>query len=305
MKRRTAIFLSGTLLLSIGGYVALCWRSFYVTPPLSLEGSMSLGGRRAVEEWAQVAGYPRPLGFTWSSALWNLSHPWDCKTVSPTWAREDPGGGLWVTDGSRVWSFSKVRGKWDASTAADHGAGGEWLIQGLRHWGRIATGLETMEASGAVIEVVSLGAATKSWTAPSSGKPESFRDSAGELYGYEVMGRTRVLVDQERWELVEALARSIREGKNAGSLHAPTGFPTSPAHAPPHAIIFTRGGERMEFLLWFDLGGGLVFGEGADEPFARDEASFSRFCVSPHAASAFDDFLDMHQIERLPRLRKP
>ena len=38
MKRHTAILLSGALLLGVGGYVAWCFRAFYVPPPIEFVG---------------------------------------------------------------------------------------------------------------------------------------------------------------------------------------------------------------------------------------------------------------------------
>jgi hypothetical protein len=306
MKKRTAIVVSGALLCSVAGYFAWCLRPFYRPPDLYLDASLSADGRKAVEEWVQTSGYPPALKLTWSAAFWNLSHPWDRKTARSVLITEERGGGLWAADGAQLWSFSKVRGKWDSSTVKGVGGLQPGITSDLMHWGSVASRLEALDLGGAVIEVISLGPPTDSWMPPSQRKPQWINNSPDSFYEYTVLGRIRVLEDRERQELVEALARSIREGRNTMSGGLYVGLPASRVHAPPHAIVFTKGEVKHEFLIWFDLEGSLAFGEGVDAPYETDgDAGYSNFHVSPHAATVFDAFLDKHQIERAPSAKKP
>jgi len=306
MKKHTAILVSGALLCGIVGYFAWCLRPFYCAPDLYLDASISADGRKAVKEWAQTSGYPPALKLTWSDAFWNLSHPWDRKTMRPVSITEEQGSGLWAADGAQLWSFSKVRGKWDSSTVKDVGGLQPGITSDLMHWGSVASRLEALDLGGAVIEVISLGPPTDSWVPPSQGKPRWINNSPESFYEYTVLGRTRVLDNRERQELVEAFARSIREGRNTMPGGYYVGLPTSRAHTPPHAIVFTKGEVKQEFLIWFDLEGGLAFGEGVDAPHETDrDAGYSNFHVSRHAAAVFDAFLDKHQIEKAVPVKKP
>ena len=307
MKKRTAVLVSGALLCGIAGYFAWCLRPFHVSPPLYLDEVMSADGREAVEEWEQSAGYPKPLKLTWGNAFWNVCHPWNRRMMSPVWVTEQKGSGLWAADGSSVWSFSKTGGKWDSSTAMVVGGGMRGAGQNLVHWGTMATRLEAMDVGGAAIEVISLGDCVNPALIPFGQKPQWFNNSAEVFYDYKILGRTRVMDDRERQALVEAFARSIREGANTtlSPYHA-SYLPTTPAHVPAYGISFTKGEEKLEFLIWFELRGGLAFGEDVDSPDETDGVPrFSRFILSPYAEGAFDAFVEKHQLGKVASATKP
>ena len=306
MKKPTAILISGALICSIAGYFAWCLRPFLLAPDLYLDASLSEDGRKAVEEWARSSSYPPALDLTWAAVSWNLSHPRERRVTRSVSVTEEKDGGLWAADGGQLWSFSKVKGKWDASTAKDVGGLQPGITSELMHWGSVASRLEALDVEGAVIEVISLGPPTDAWVPPRERALQGFNNSAESFYDYPVLGRGRVLDDGERQELVEALARSIREGKNTTRHWKDHGLPTSRADAPPYAIVFTKGELKQEFLIWFGLGGGIAIGEGMDAPHDNDaKPRYSDFRVSPHAKEAFDAVFDTHQVEKVTSAKKP
>ncbi|RYD63779.1 MAG: hypothetical protein EOP83_11335 [Verrucomicrobiaceae bacterium] len=306
MKKPTAILISGALLCSIAGYFAWCLGPFLLRPNLYLDASISEEGRKAVEEWAETSSYPPALDLTWSGVLWNLSHPRERRVTRSVSVTEEKGSGLWAADGGQLWSFSKVKGKWDASTAKDVGGLQPGVNSDLIHWGAVASRLEALEVEGAVIEVISLGPPTDAWMPPRERALQGFNNSAESLYDYPVLGRARVLEDGERQELVEALARSIREGRNTMRHWKDHGLPTSRADAPPYAIVFTKGEVMLEFLMWFGPGGGIAIGEGMDPPHDSDgKPRYADFRVSPHAKEAVEALIEKHQVERVVPVKKP
>lgn len=305
MKKPTAILLSGALLCSIAGYFAWCLRPFLVRPDLYLDASISEEGRKAVEEWAETSDYPPALDLTLHAVLWNLSHPRERKVTRSVSVTEEKDGGLWASDGGQLWSFSKVKGKWDSSTVTDVGGLQPGITSELIHWGAVASRMEALELDGAVIEVMSLGPPTDAWMPPRERSLQGFNNSAESFYDYPVLGRVRVLDDGERQELVEALARSVREGRNTMPQWNDHGLPTSRADAPPYAITFAKGEVTQEFLMWFGLGGGIAIGEGVDAPHDNDnKPRYSDFRVSRYAKEVAEALLEKHQVEVVP-VKKP
>ncbi|HEY1121616.1 MAG TPA: hypothetical protein VGE67_08455 [Haloferula sp.] len=306
MKKPTAILISGVLLCSIAGYSAWCLWPFFHAPALFIDPTISEDGRKAVEEWAGSSGYPRALDLTWSAVSWNLSHPWERRVTRPVSVTEEKDGGLWAANGGQLWSFSKVKGKWDASTAKDVGGPGSGVSSSVVHWGWVASRLEALDVEGAVIDVISLGPPTDAWMPPKERALQGFNNSAESFYDYPVLGRARVVDDGERRELVEALARSIREGKNTTRHWKDHGLPTSRADAPPYAFVFTKGELKLEFLMWFGPGGGIAIGEGMDTPSNDDgKPRYSDFRVSPYAKDAVEALLEKHQVEKVASAKKP
>ena len=329
MKRRTAILLFGTLSLSMGGYVAWCLRPFYLPPPLKIVGSVSPGGREAVEEWRWADSYFKAPEFDWSVAWWNLSNPWNCQLAEPVEVEERPTCGLWARRNDDLWGFSKTGGEWDASTAYHH-RGSSWDIHAF--WqGEVASRIEILAEGGATFEVLSLGNLTNLGGVVSQAGLENngVRNSPGVFYDRVVLGRVIVDDSQVRQRLVDALARSIREGffvddspprrlikfsqrKNLRAYYSPSRAIIGPDPAPEDAgdpflleasqfdgivarlgIILTQGDVRREYLVSFDDKRGEAFDDG-NPGFGGSHGV--EFMINGLAKGAFDDFFDLHGI---------
>jgi hypothetical protein len=305
MKKRTAILLSGMLLCSIGGYVAWCFRSFYLPPPLEFVGDVSPGARKAMEEWRNTSSYAAPLKFGSSTAWWNLCHPWDCRMGDPVQVEEQPDSGLWATDISRFWGFSKTGGEWDASTAKDYGSYVNYVPHSRRihRQGEIASRIDAMGANGATVEIVSLGRLSLlgSLVRKAEEAPDPDPCFSSIFYHYEVIGAVTVEDPQARQHLLDCLARSIREAEV--DLVLPGWGIT-----PRHGIILTMGDVRAEYLVSFDDGDGYAFGAGIDgidgfygfgrPPRISAREDLAYFSISSCYRDAFDAFLEKNGIER-------
>ena len=299
MKRRTAIFLSGAMVVCIGGYVGWCFRPFYLPPPLKIHGEVSPGGRRVAERWVRHSDYAFRLEFRWGTAWRNLSHPWDCEMATPVEVEEQPDKGLWVMRDDLLWGFSKTGGEWDASTAHYHGyADGYWSRMPAYRQGAIASRIEELAGEGAKLEVLSLGGYTKMGALLRDARQvaDGGRNSAIAFYDREVLGRVIVEDPQVRQRLLEVLARSIREA--AVFDEALPELPRSHYHVTfisgrlPRlrlrpamgivarcGVILTVGNYRAEYLISFDGGEGEAYDDGiAGIGFPVDT---SGFCVCP------------------------
>ena len=318
MKKRTAILLFGSLFVSTVGYVAWCFRCFYLPPGLEISGAISPGGLRAVEDWRWSESFPRPLEFKWSTAWSNLRYPWHCVETHPVEVDETPGWGLWArTFEGNLWGFSKVGNEWDASTAFHHGSFHPWVYyENYRKISRqrtIASRIEEWGSGGATIEILSLGPLTTygrllelDGQSPDLGwnYPEVF-------YNHEVIGRVTVVDSRERQELFDGFARSVREAVFERDPELP-GWRTHPRLG----IILTRGEQRAEYLVSFETGEVHAFEdalEGIDafhevyelqmfehrDPGKIDpNESMCYFKLSSRYQGVFDAILDKHGIER-------
>lgn len=317
MKKRTAIILSGTMLLSIVGYVGWCFRCFYLPPPLVIEGSISAGGLKAVEDWRWSESYPPPLEFKWSTGWSNLRYPWHCVKAPPVEVGEEPEWGLWArTFDGDLWGFSKVGNEWDASTAFHHGSFHPWVYYAnyrkVSRQRTIAARIEEWGAGGAGVEILSLGPPTtfgrllkQDGHSPDLGwnYPEVF-------YNHEVLGRVEVVAG-ERQELLDGIARSVREA----TFERDPKLPSWGVH-PRHGIILTRGDKKAEYLVSFETGEIYGFEEalqGIDsfhenyelQMFPRPDSdlidpneSMCYFKLSSQYRGVFDAVLEKHGIER-------
>ncbi|MCW1926244.1 hypothetical protein OKA05_27065 [Luteolibacter arcticus] len=305
MKKRTAIILSGAVLVSIAAYVAWCFRPFYLPPPLEIDASVSPGGRKAVEDWRWSGSYVRPLEFGWTTAWRNLCHPWDCRMGDLVRVEEQPDSGLWATSIGQFWGFSKIGGEWDASTAMDHGTDFFFSpVHGrVQRQGEIASRIDAMGANGATIEILSLGRLTHlgSLVHRAGEAPDSQPYFPSIFYHYEVFGRATVVEARERQHLLDCLARSIRE---ADIDREPPGWGISPRHG----ITISIGESRADYLMNFDEGDGYAFGPGIDGimGFTRTTSptrtsrseDLAFFRISPHYGKVFDAFLERNGIEQ-------
>ena len=274
MRRRTAILLSGTLLLSIAGYVAWCLRMFYLTPRFEMDPGVSADGRVAVERWAGTAAYPGPANFDWEKACWNLGHPWDSGWFRVMRAWENPADGLWVGNGEELWGFSRCGGRWDSSTAADYGH-----IESSNYvfgQGEAANWLDAWVAGGEVtLEIRPLVGAEDlaqegaSVTDGGAGTGLATQDQA-------VAAGVAVQDAGERQELLEEFSRSIRE-----AILSPGGADADFACE----IILRRGEQKLEILINYVQGHGFARCSEVGE----DEAG-SHFRVGFRACESFNAF---------------
>ncbi|MEK7951801.1 hypothetical protein [Luteolibacter soli] len=286
MRKRAAIFLFGTLLLSTGGYVAWCWRSFYVKPSLVFDSSVSPEGRKAMEEWRNTSSYPKALEFKWSAAWWNLGHPYDCEKTLPVRVEENANAGLWARHmvfGS--WVFSKIAGEWDASTVVK--------IRGMEMFqqARLAAQMEAWSAAGATIEILSLGRpAGKGHRELGVPETQGASADAAEMYhGYPVLGRIKALEARERLVLLDDFTRSIREAA------MPDAFLPE---IPRHGIVFIEGEKKHEFAISFESGYVYAFEPGIEGSGVAHGRSGSYFQITPRASSVFAGFLKKSGIEQ-------
>ncbi|MEK7951798.1 hypothetical protein [Luteolibacter soli] len=304
MKRRTAILLFGSLLLSMGGYVAWCFRPFYLPPRLFFTGQESPGARKALEEWRWSSNYAAPARFEWSMAWWNLRHPWQCKMGKSVAVQYAPHLGLAATDSVRAWGFSKTNGEWDASTVFDYGSWNDLANNNRSHRQQeIGTWIDDKLAAGATIEILSLGRVTAAGALvrPASEAKGPETDFPSIFHHYEVLGRVTVSDARERQRLFEGFARSVREGDVRNGLAAG-------GQSPGHGIVITLGGERAECLVSFEDGNGYFFGSGFNRFVGTyDDSNFGRnhpnenlafFRLSTRYREAFDAVLDRNGIER-------
>ena len=143
MRKRTAILLFAFLLLGIGGYVAWCFRPFYLKPRLEFAGSVSPEARSAAKSWAKTSSYPPAREFEWEDGMEYLRYPWDDWRVPPVIIEEELGCGLWATHGYRTWVFSKTRGQWGLPAVVQEGGfGGGGVTDDIRHQGAVASRME-------------------------------------------------------------------------------------------------------------------------------------------------------------------
>ena len=309
VKKRTAILLFGTLLCSIAGYVTWCFRPFYLRPHLESIGPVSPEGRRVAEKWLKTCDSIRPLEFEWTDAIENLCDPWSCDMAEPVYVLEAPGSGLW-TLGDRIWGFSKIGGKWDATTAVDLGVPevypGGYNSPELIHQGVIASLIETFGANGTTMEIPFLGELTEAGhLANRKGTmPDPASNSTTELGGRTILGHAKVIDLPAREKLLEELARSVRE---ASPYTAPAETPAPYRDFPAwHGIILTQGDRKLEFAICFESGCAYVFGEGVDGEQDKDRNEKGSFvCVSPRAGKAFYDFLRRQGVEQQIEAKPP
>ena len=314
MKKRTANILCGAMLCGTVGYVAWCFRSFYLPAPLEFDAEVSPGGREAMEDWRWSSGYPRALEFEWSLAWRNLCQPWDSGAGGAVRVFELPDG-LWArTSGEHLWGFSKVGNEWSASTAFDHGSFPifSWSPESrlIDRQGWIASQIDSWGAGGVSVEILLLGRQTSygKLVRQTGQGPGLGPNTPDVFYDREVMGRVIVSDVRDRQELLDAFARSIREGNVDTDLPRWSG-------APRHGIILTQGDLRAEYLLSFEEGDAYAFEDALNELDGFHEGyefrlgeridpneSTSYFALSGRYREVFDAILDKHGIERtVPR----
>ncbi|MCW1884963.1 hypothetical protein OKA04_09505 [Luteolibacter flavescens] len=321
MKKRTAILLSAALLCSISGYVAWCFRTFYLPPPVEFIGDVSPGAREAVEEWRWSLRGPREREFSRPEAWWNLQHPWNCRRGEPLEAVEETGFGLsalrgggfgaygrrgrtFLSLGRHWWTFSRTAGEWDASTVVDHGTKfGVSYGPRIYTQAAVATRIDAMAEQGATIEVLSLDGLSRFGNLLKGAglHPDRQPPLFSIFEHHEILGRAVVTDARERQRLIDALARSIREGD---------GERDSPGWGldARYGVTLTVGDEHAEYLISFRRGDGAAFDAGIDGlPDYKGVHGFwhtgpgggvAFFSVSPRYENFFASFLDRQRIDR-------
>lgn len=76
MKRRNAILLGLAFLLMMAGYVAWCWRAFYLPTPVRYTDTPSEEVIGLIRRWQEERPLGAPISFDPEHAIWLLGKPW-------------------------------------------------------------------------------------------------------------------------------------------------------------------------------------------------------------------------------------
>jgi len=77
MKRRNAIFLGSVFLMMLAGYVAWCWRGYYLRPSMTFSENLPPDAAAMMEGWHQQDPLWAPSPFSVMDAARRLSRPWE------------------------------------------------------------------------------------------------------------------------------------------------------------------------------------------------------------------------------------
>ena len=286
MKKRTAIILFGSLLMSVGCYVGVCLRVFYLAPRLEVDGSVSPEGRAAAVAWAKTFGYPERDRFEWSAAFVYLCRPWHAWAESSVVVREDADTGLWATYRYRIWSLTKPTagkaGQLESVIVHDRGFVPVETVRAYHSLELAAAGIESLIAGEGTIEILSLEPQIVQRT--HLDKPRQARNHphnvSEDFHQYRILGRAMIEEDEVRKHLLGTFAASIRDAE----VHV-----DFLCFNPRHGIIHNHGDERTEYLICFECAQVKVF-----ESTGRE----SGISVSRHGGEPYAAYLDQHGIEQ-------
>jgi hypothetical protein len=75
MKRRNAFLLGSAFLLVLAGYVAWCWRAFYLSPPVHYANAPSEEVIGLIKRWQKESPLGAPVSFHLQNAIHMLAKP--------------------------------------------------------------------------------------------------------------------------------------------------------------------------------------------------------------------------------------
>ena len=79
MKRRNAILLGVAFVMLIVGYVAWCWRPFYLRPLFRYHDNVPPDAVAVIEDWRRNSPDWEPSEFEIRHALKRLGQPWEAR----------------------------------------------------------------------------------------------------------------------------------------------------------------------------------------------------------------------------------
>jgi len=93
MKRRNAILLGLAFLLMVAGYVAWCWRAFYLPTPVRYADAPSEEVIGVIKRWQKESPLGDPVSFDLTLAFHLLVQPWrhSRQTMEARLARTESG----------------------------------------------------------------------------------------------------------------------------------------------------------------------------------------------------------------------
>ncbi|MEK7951799.1 hypothetical protein WKV53_14875 [Luteolibacter sp. Y139] len=146
-------------------------------------------------------------------------------------------------------------------------------------------------AEGVTIELLSLG----EFGSAHAGDDEAV-SSPGVIHDTPILDRVTVSERQEKRELVEAVARAIRE---AVEVPADRDFGSRGSGI---AVILSGGGQKVELEFWPQGYIGYAHGDGVDDPYdCDDNPRETRVVIHSKSRDTFDTLLDRFGVKRMKK----